>query len=397
MNLMGVLFLVLIFLVVLTVVLALVYLRMLLGEKNNNKQEQAPVKKAKDTEKIKAYKEYSVESIYDFMEFDKIQDNMIVQKDGKRYLMVIECQGINYDLMSEVEKNSVEMGFMKVLNTLRSPIQIYIQTRTINLGSSLERYKGKLKALEDELLTKQIKYKQMQESNKYTDKEIKNQRLEVIRQENLCEYGRDIIANTERMSLNKNILVKKYYIITSYYVNNENGEYLDQEEIRDNAFSDLYTRCQSIIRALASAEVIGRVMTSDELVDLLYNSYNRDEAETYGISKAQEASYDDLYVTAPDVLQKRMVALNREIEEKALDVAEEAVIYATNRREIEEKEENIEDIINELAKELVEENRQYLGDEITNMAKEKIDNEEEGEKKDGKKTKTTRKRTKQQS
>lgn len=397
MNLMGVLFLVLIFLVVLTVVLALVYLRMLLGEKNNNKQEQAPVKKAKDTEKIKAYKEYSVESIYDFMEFDKIQDNMIVQKDGKRYLMVIECQGINYDLMSEVEKNSVEMGFMKVLNTLRSPIQIYIQTRTINLGSSLERYKGKLKTLEDELLTKQIKYKQMQESNKYTDKEIKNQRLEVIRQENLCEYGRDIIANTERMSLNKNILVKKYYIITSYYVNNENGEYLDQEEIRDNAFSDLYTRCQSIIRALASAEVIGRVMTSDELVDLLYNSYNRDEAETYGISKAQEASYDDLYVTAPDVLQKRMVALNREIEEKALDVAEEAVIYATNRREIEEKEENIEDIINELAKELVEENRQYLGDEITNMAKEKIDNEEEGEKKDGKKTKTTRKRTKQQS
>lgn len=397
MNLMGVLFLVLIFLVVLTVVLALVYLRMLLGEKNNNKQEQAPVKKAKDTEKIKAYKEYSVESIYDFMEFDKIQDNMIVQKDGKRYLMVIECQGINYDLMSEVEKNSVEMGFMKVLNTLRSPIQIYIQTRTINLGSSLERYKGKLKALEDELLTKQIKYKQMQESNKYTDKEIKNQRLEVIRQENLCEYGRDIIANTERMSLNKNILVKKYYIITSYYVNNENGEYLDQEEIRDNAFSDLYTRCQSIIRALASAEVIGRVMTSDELVDLLYNSYNRDEAETYGISKAQEASYDDLYVTAPDVLQKRMVALNREIEEKALDVAEEAVIYATNRREIEEKEENIEDIINEFAKQLVEENRQYLGDEITNMAKEKIDNEEEGEKKDGKKTKTTRKRTKQQS
>lgn len=397
MNLMGVLFLVLIFLVVLTVVLALVYLRMLLGEKNNNKQEQAPAKKAKDTEKIKAYKEYSVESIYDFMEFDKIQDNMIVQKDGKRYLMVIECQGINYDLMSEVEKNSVEMGFMKVLNTLRSPIQIYIQTRTINLGSSLERYKGKLKALEDELLTKQIKYKQMQESNKYTDKEIKNQRLEVIRQENLCEYGRDIIANTERMSLNKNILVKKYYIITSYYVNNENGEYLDQEEIRDNAFSDLYTRCQSIIRALASAEVIGRVMTSDELVDLLYNSYNRDEAETYGISKAQEASYDDLYVTAPDVLQKRMVALNREIEEKALDVAEEAVIYATNRREIEDKEENIEDIINEFAKQLVEENRQYLGDEITNMAKEKIDNEEEGEKKDGKKTKTTRKRTKQQS
>lgn len=38
------------------------------------------------------------------MEFDKIEDNMIVQKNGKRYLMVVECQGINYDLMSRMEK-----------------------------------------------------------------------------------------------------------------------------------------------------------------------------------------------------------------------------------------------------------------------------------------------------
>lgn len=395
MNLMGILFLVSAFLIVVIIVLALVYLKILLSEKSKNKP--SIQKETKETEKVKTYKEYSVESIYDFMEFDKIQDNMIVQKDGKRYLMVIECQGINYDLMSEVEKNSVEMGFMKVLNTLRAPIQIYIQTRTINLGNSLERYKGKLRILEDELLTKQMKYKQMKESNRYTDKELQNQRLEIIRQENLCEYGKDIIANTERMSLNRSILVKKYYIVTSHYANNDNGEYLDKEEIKDNAFSDLYTRCQSIIRSLASTEVVGRVMTSDELVDLLYNSYNRDEAETYGITRAQEARYDDLYVTAPDVLQKRMVALDREIEEKALDMAEEAVIYATNKKEIEEKEENIDDLINEFAKQLVEENRQYLGDDVTNMAKEEIDKKKEGEKKNGKKTKTTRKRTKQQS
>ena len=41
------------------------------------------------------------------MEFDGIEDNMILQKGGKRFLMVIECQGVNYDLMSGLEKNSV--------------------------------------------------------------------------------------------------------------------------------------------------------------------------------------------------------------------------------------------------------------------------------------------------
>lgn len=388
MNLMGILFLVVVFLVIVTIILALVYLRMSLNEKNTDSHTKDNNKQAKN---VKSYKEYSIESIFDFMEFDKIQDNMIIQKDGKRFLMVIECQGINYDLMSEVEKNSVELGFMKVLNTLRAPIQIYVQTRTINLGSSIERYKDKLRSLQDELTAKEMKYKKMKENSNYTEEEIRKQRLEVIRQENLCEYGEDIISNTERMSLNRNILVKKYYIITSYYTNNSDTEFFDKDEIKDNAFSDLYTRCQSIIRALTSAEVVGRVLDSDELVDLLYNAYNRDESETFGINKAQEAGYDDLYVTAPDVLQKRMKALDDKIEKKALDIAEEAVVFATNNKELEQKEENIDDLINEFAQQLIEENRQYLGDEVTEQAKKQVDKMKE-EKKDVKKTKvkTTR-------
>ena len=43
--------------------------------------------------------------------------------------MVVECQGINYDLMSQEEKVSVEEGFSQFLNTLKEPVQLYIQTR----------------------------------------------------------------------------------------------------------------------------------------------------------------------------------------------------------------------------------------------------------------------------
>ncbi len=396
MNIQGILFLVLCFLVVVTIILALVYFKMSLTENNKkSKSKTAKGKQEKGNEKAKTYKEYSIESIYDFMEFDKVQDNMIVQKDGKRFLMVIECQGINYDLMSEIEKNSVEMGFMKVLNTLRAPIQIYIQTRTINLGKSLERYKEKLRSLQDDLTAKETKYNKMKNNGNFSQEEIRKQQLEVIRQENLCEYGKDIILNTERMSLNKNILIKKYYIITSYYLNNTDEEELySEDEIRDNAFSELYTRCQSIIRSLSSAEVMGRVLDSEELIDLLYNSYNRDESETYGIDKAQQAGFDELYVTAPDVLEKRMKAIDQTIEDKALDVAEEAVLFASNQRKVKEKEENIDELINDFAKQLIEENRQYLGDEIVEEAKESVNTRTKGGKKDVKKAKTTRTRTK---
>lgn len=397
MDLMSILSIAVIFLIFIIIVLSLVYLSMTIKQKNaETKPKQSKQQAEKVDTKIKAYKEYSRESIFDFMEFEKIEDNMIVQKNGKKFLMVIECQGINYDLMSEVEKNSVELGFMKTLNTLRAPIQIYVQTRTINLENSIQKYKDRLVHLQEELVAKQNLYKKMEASGKYSEKELRNQLLEVIKQENLCEYGRDVVANTERMSLNKNILRKKYYIVLSYYASTTDNEYLDKDEIRDAAFSELYTRCQSLIRALSSAEVIGRVLDSEELIDLLYNAYNRDDAETFGVNKAQEASYDDLYITAPDVLEKRKRALDMKIEKDALDTAEEAVLFANNQQELREKEENLDDLISELAKQLVDENEQYLGDEITEMAKEHIDKTKKvkGGKANDKKTKTTRSRVK---
>ena len=125
--------------VVLTVVLlvlffALVHLKIKQNkpkkesDKTENSEQEEPIKKSSDG--------YNKQSIFDFMEFEKIEDNMIVQKKCRKYLMVIECQGINFDLMSEIEKNSVEMGFWQFLNTLRHPIQIYVQTRTLNLERS---------------------------------------------------------------------------------------------------------------------------------------------------------------------------------------------------------------------------------------------------------------------
>ena len=101
------------------------------------------------------------QSIFNFMEFDTVRDNMIIQKNGTRFLMVIECQGINYDLMSGVEKASVEEGFVQFLNTLRHKIQIYIQTRSINLESSLEVYRQKVKEVEMKLRNMQMQYEQI--------------------------------------------------------------------------------------------------------------------------------------------------------------------------------------------------------------------------------------------
>ena len=65
--------------------------------------------------------------------------------------MVLQCNGVNYDLMSENEKISVEEGFVQFLNTLRFPIQLYIQSRTLNLREIIEDYKGRVDNLANDI------------------------------------------------------------------------------------------------------------------------------------------------------------------------------------------------------------------------------------------------------
>ena len=315
------------------------------------------------------------QSIFNFMEFDTIKDNMIIQKNASRYLMVVQCQGINYDLMSGIEKTGVEEGFVQFLNTLRFPIQIYIQTRSINLESSLTGYREKVKEVETKLRNMQMRYSQMRESGEYSEEQLKRAFYEVTKQTNLYEYGKSILQDTEKMSLNKNILNKKYYLIIPYYSAEAGNDKLDKSEIEGIAFSELYTRAQSLIRSISICGVRGKILKSNDLIELLYMAYNRDEAETFGLDKAIKAGFDEIYSTAPNVLNKKMKAIDKMIEDKAVEMANEKVEEAKSEleRQVEEKEENIDDLISEMAKIIIQENEQYLGKNLTDKAIEKID------------------------
>lgn len=329
------------------------------------------------------------QSIFNFMEFDKIEDNMIIQKNGNRYVMVVNCQGVNYDLMSGVEKTGVEEGFVQFLNTLRHPIQLYIQTKTVNLEKSIIQYKNRVKGFEDKYNKMKLQYEQMLKSEQYSTEELNKMYYEVTKQGNLLEYGKDVIYNTERMSLNKNVLTKQYYIIISYYASEASNGDFDKEEIKNLAFSELYTKAQSIIRTLSVCGVNGKILNSNELVDLLYVAYNRDDSEIYSAEKVMNAGFEDLYSTAPDVIDKKMKALDKEIQQKALELAQEKVAEAKSDKELklQKKEESMEDLIKDMAKIILRENANYIGHDIAETASEKIDTEE---KKESKRKKTSK-------
>lgn len=335
------------------------------------------------------------QSIFNFMEFDNVEDSMIIQKNGIRYLMVIGCQGVNYDLMSGIEKTSVEEGFVQFLNTLRYPIQIYIQTRSINLETSLQDYKQKLMEVEEKYKKMSERYEQMKDSQAYTKEQLEKSYFELTRQSNLCEYGNSVIQDTEKMSLNKNILNKNYYIIVPYFALETGNDKLDKQEIKSIAFSELYTRCQSIISSISICGVRGKILKSTELMELLYMAYNRDEAETFGLDKLLKAGFNELYSTAPDVYEKKMKELNKIIEEQAMQRAREQVNEAKTQiqQELENKEKNIDNVIDEIAKLIIEDNEIYIGKDVKDLAVENLEKTKEGGQRNGKETRRKKKST----
>ena len=157
----------------------------------------------------------TVQSMHDFMEFDEIVDNMIVRKNRNQFVMVIQCNGVNYDLMSADEKMGVEEGFVQFLNTLRFPIQLYVQSRTLNLRTIINEYRNRVEAVTDDLRKVEQKLRQARTSGNKAM--VERLEFEKRRKTSVLEYGQNITEYVERLSSNKNILQQKTYVILSYY------------------------------------------------------------------------------------------------------------------------------------------------------------------------------------
>ena len=354
--------------VVLIIALAAVFAYMWWKDKNKNKRPQdGQTTKSREVSQTKLQ---GIESMSKFLAFDEIVVSMIVRKNGTQYVMVIQCKGINFDLLGEEEKLAVENGFTQFLNTLRFPVQLYIQTRSLNLKDSIEQYNEKVNEVKDDIVKLDAQIR----------REKANGRLDLVRRLefdrrrklNILEYGMDITKYVARMSQNRNVLQQNTYVVVSYYTAEFGGEIenYSREEINNIAFSELYTRAQTLIRALSSSGVSGRVINSEELAELLYIAYNRDDSELINIKRSVEAQYDSLYKTAKDVLDKQKEMIEEKVEKEAVDLTANSITRAD--KIIKLRQENKEEI-KRRAMQYVENYKNEMTDELYNETKKQIE------------------------
>ena len=123
----------------------------------------------------------------------------------------------------------------------------------------------------------------------------------------------------------------------------------------------------------------------------------------FGLNKALAARYDEMYSTAPDVLDKKMRALDARIEEEAFNKANEKVIEAQSAKEraLQRKERSMDSLVDRMAQLIIEQNRQMIGSDVADDAINRVKNEKNNENKqeggtedNDKETKKRRRKTK---
>ena len=363
-----------ILLLVLLASLGIVVMKIIKNKKKSQEDEEVKEKGKDSSDFVKTTNYISRSSLYDFMEFDEIKDGMIIRKNREQYVMIARCRGVNFDLMSEEEKNGVEAGFVQFLNTLRFPIQLYVQTSSLNFREITASYQKRIDTMRREISKLEINLREAEKRMQYDKARKLN--YEIKRRQNILEYGTDIAEYIGRMGSNRNILQQKNYLIISYYKSElgRTGTF-SQDELDNMCFSELYTRAQTAVRTLSSCGVIGKILDSEELSELLYLAYNRDDSELIQLSSALDARYDSLYSTSKDIIEKRKEQIEEMIEEEAVDLATNSIDKADAR--IKKMLENKDQMVLDKAIEIIDEYKDEMDEKLYEETKKQI-------KKDGK-------------
>ncbi|MCL1963161.1 hypothetical protein FWF64_02725 [Candidatus Saccharibacteria bacterium] len=201
--------------------------------------------------------------------FDELRDNMIIMGDAS-FRAVVAAQSVNFDLMSEREREGIEYSYQNFLNSLRFPIQIYIRSQRVDLGPYLDKLE-KVRAEQDNML------------------------LGVLMD--------DYIQFIDMLSREASIMDKSFFIVIQHYPGDEHSpvgatsanttknlltnlfmpsNYHKRQkipaDIYNRARDELNNRVSETIDMLSQIGINAVRLKTKELGELLYNVYNPDTA-----------------------------------------------------------------------------------------------------------------------
>lgn len=196
------------------------------------------------------------------LQLSEVRDGMVIMVDGS-FRAVIACKSINFDLMSEREREGIEFSYQNFLNSLTFPVQILVRSQRVDISQYIE----KLIAIR---------------------REQDNMLLGVLMD--------DYVQFIDDLSQGANIMEKSFYITVPYFPLGDAANLVEQGK---GFFGKLFARPQNHITKIDTAayqkakdEIKNRVdvvmagmfqigvqstqLDTKSLGELYYNFYNPD-------------------------------------------------------------------------------------------------------------------------
>jgi len=198
------------------------------------------------------------------LQLSEVRDGMVIMVDGS-FRAVVACKSINFDLMSDREREGVEYSYQNFLNSLNFPIQILIRSERVDIGP-------------------------------YIDKLIDTRRS----QDNMLlgVLMDDYISFIDALSQEANIMEKSFYIVIPYFPAGDAANLLEQGKgffgklfakpqntvtridtaSYQKAKEEIKKRVDSVMAGLFQIGVQSTQLDTKSLGELYYNYYNPDTA-----------------------------------------------------------------------------------------------------------------------
>ena len=216
-------------------------------------------------------------STQNMLQIAEVRDGIVIMNDGS-FRSVIMVKSINFDLMSPQEQEAVEYSYQGFLNSLYFPIQIFIRSQKVDLQPYIAKL-DKIRTEHDNML--------------------------------LALLMADYIDYIDQLSLQTNIMDKKFYVVIPYFpvtdvqkaltqskdfltglktlfVSKEQRVTINEGDL-EKAKTELRNRVQAVLAGLMQCGVQGLPLDTQELIELYYDTYNPDTA-----TRQQLKNFNDL-------------------------------------------------------------------------------------------------------
>lgn len=245
---------------------------------------QQPANQTPKAQAPKDKKKNAAISTQNTLLFSEMRENMIIMSDGS-FRAVVECQSINFDLMSAREREGVEFSYQNFLNSLYFPVQILIRSRRVDIGPYLDRL-AEIRRNQDNMLLNVL-------MDDYMDF------IDVLAQE-------------------ANIMDKSFYVVLPYYQKGDESVTKQQAKGLFNSFfsgkkeasvtkidqvtyakakDEIKNRLDSVMSGMFQMGVKSRQLNTRELGELLYVSYNPDTSSRESLTAIDPSELTTTYIT----------------------------------------------------------------------------------------------------